>query len=70
MSEIVERDRAKAIRFIKESEEDRRFLFEVLHFAALPADVQKKDLRRCYVGFAYKSTDVSCRKTGEQPDGR
>ena len=70
IAEIVTRDKAKAIRFVKESEGDRRFLFAVLHFAALPADVQRKDLRRCYVGFAYKSSDVSCGPTGEQPDRR
>lgn len=66
-SEIVTRDHAKAVRFIKDSEGDRRFLFAILHFAALPVDVQRKDLRRCYVGFAYKSSDVSCGTTGEQP---
>lgn len=67
MAEIVTRDRAKAIRFIRDSEGDRRFVFGILHFTALPADVQRRDLRKCYVGFAYKSSDVSCGTTGEQP---
>lgn len=70
MGEIVERDRAKAIRFIRDSAGDRRFVFELLHFTALPADVQQRDLRKCYVGFAYKSSDVSCGTTDEQPARR
>jgi hypothetical protein len=61
MGEIVERDRAKAIRFIRDSAGDRRFVFELLHFTALPADVQQRDLRRCFVGFAY---DALAEQTG------
>ena len=53
MSEIVTYNRAKAISFIRDSEGDLRFVFEILHFTALPANVQRRDLRRCYVGFAY-----------------
>jgi len=53
MSGIVTHNRAKAISFIRDSEGDRRFVFEIVYFTALPANVQQKDLRRCYVGFVY-----------------
>jgi hypothetical protein len=57
MSEIVTCDQAKAVRFIRDSEGERRFVFEILHFAALPADVQQRDLRRCFVGFSYNAPE-------------
>jgi len=57
MAEIVTRDRDKAIRFIRDSKGDRRFVFEILHFTALPADVQRRDLRKCFVGFAYTALE-------------
>lgn len=61
MAEIVTRDQVKAIRFIRDSEGDRRFVFAILHFTALPADVRRRDLRKCFVGFAY---DAPAEQTG------
>jgi len=53
MAEIVTHDQQKAIRFIRDSKGDRRFVFGILHFTALPTNVQRRDLRKCFVGFAY-----------------
>lgn len=47
-------------------QDEGEYIFE----GQLPTDVQRKDLRRCYVGFAYKSSDVNCGTTGEQPARR
>jgi len=55
MSETITRDQTHAVRFIRDSEGDRKFVFAVIHFAALPADARRRDLRSCFVGFAYNA---------------
>lgn len=57
MSETIKRDRDRAIRFIRDSEGDRKYVFGILHHAALPSDLRTRDLRRIYVGFSYNSSE-------------
>lgn len=57
LSQIVDRDGHRAVRFLEKQPQDQKLLFEIVHYSAVPADVQKSDLRRCYVGFAYDAPE-------------